>query len=138
MTDTLSPTVRSALMRLIKSKDTRPELIVRKVFCDLGYRGYRLHRKDFPGKPDIAFVGQKIAVFVHGCFWHGHDCSGHVRLPKSNQEYWLPKIERNRSRDAANITELSGNGWKVLVVWECETKKIDELASKISRFLALT
>lgn len=135
MIDTLSPTDRSARMRLVKSKDTHPELVVRKLCRDLSHRGYRLHRKDLPGKPDIAFVGRKVAVFVHGCFWHGHDCSGHVRQPKSKQDYWLPKIERNRARDAENLANLLENGWKVLVVWECETKKLDELTSKISRFL---
>lgn len=136
MTDTLSPTERSARMRLVKSQDTRPEVIVRKICCDLGHRGYRLHRKDLPGKPDIAFVGRKVAVFVHGCFWHGHDCSGHVRLPKSKQDYWLPKIERNRARDAENLAVLTGNGWRVLIVWECETKMVDELTKKLAAFLA--
>jgi DNA mismatch endonuclease (patch repair protein) len=123
-------------MRLVKSKDTRPELVVRKLCGDLGHRGYRLHRKDLPGKPDIAFVGRKVAVFVHGCFWHGHDCSGHVRLPKSKQDYWLSKIERNRARDAENLAVLTGNGWRVLVVWECETKRLGELISKLAGFLA--
>lgn len=136
MSDTLSQDERSARMRMIKSKDTRPELIVRKICRDLGHRGYRLHRKDLPGKPDIAFVGSKVALFVHGCFWHGHDCSGHVRLPKSKQDYWLPKIERNRARDAENLADLMGRGWRVLVVWECETKMVDELTRKLAAFLA--
>lgn len=136
MTDTLTPDERSARMRMIKSKGTRPELIVRKICRDLGYRGYRLHRKDLPGKPDIAFVGSKVALFVHGCFWHGHDCSGHVRLPKSKQDYWLPKIERNRARDVENLANLTGNGWRVLVVWECETKMVNELTRKLAAFLA--
>lgn len=136
MTDTLSPTERSARMRLVKSKDTRTELFVRKICRNLGHRGYRLHRKDLPGKPDIAFVGRKVAVFVHGCFWHGHDCSGHVRLPKSKQDYWLSKIERNRARDAEHLAELTENGWRVLIVWECETKRVVELTSKLAGFLA--
>lgn len=136
MTDTLSPTERSNRMRLVKSQDTHPEIVVRKICRDLGHRGYRLHRKDLPGKPDIAFIGRKVVVFVHGCFWHGHDCSGHVRLPKSNQDYWLPKISRNKTRDAENMAVLTGNGWRVLVVWECETKRMSELTSKLSGFLA--
>lgn len=136
MSDTLSQDERSVRMRMIKSKDTRPELIVRKICRDLGHRGYRLHRKDLPGKPDIAFVGSKVAIFVHGCFWHGHDCSGHVRLPKSKQDYWLPKIERNRARDVENLIDLTRNGWRVLVVWECETKMVEDLTRKLAAFLA--
>jgi DNA mismatch endonuclease (patch repair protein) len=136
MTDTLSPTERSAQMRLVKSKDTRPEIVVRKLCRDLKHRGYRLHRKDLAGKPDITFVGRKVAVFVHGCFWHGHDCSGRIRLPKSKQDYWLPKIKRNRDRDAKNLAILTRNGWRVLIVWECETKRVAELTSKLAGFLA--
>ena len=122
-------------MRLVKSKDTRPELVVRKLCRALGYKGYRLHRKDLPGKPDIAFVGRKEAIFVHGCFWHGHDCHGHVRLPKSKRDYWIPKIERNKERDAENISSLVERGWRVLIVWECEIKRLDELTARLADFL---
>lgn len=135
MADTLAPNERSAQMRLVKSKDTKPELAVRRLCRELGHSGYRLHRKDLPGKPDIAFVGRKLAVFVHGCFWHGHDCAGHVRIPKSKRDYWLPKIERNIGRDAENIADLVGDGWRVLVVWECETKMANELKNKLATFL---
>lgn len=138
MSDTLSPEERSERMRLVKSKDTRPEMVVRRLCRDLGCSGYRLHRKDLPGKPDIAFIGKKIAIFVHGCFWHGHNCSGHVRLPKSKQEYWLPKIERNRIRDLENVAALTGNGWRVMEVWECETKKQERLRISLAEFLCVT
>lgn len=135
MVDTLSRQERSERMRLVRSKNTGPELIVRKLCRELGHKGYRLHRKHLPGKPDIAFIGRKIALFVHGCFWHGHDCHGKVRHPKSNLDYWLPKIERNIMRDAENITALEMRGWKVLIIWECETKHPEQLASKLSNFL---
>ncbi|MBE0435142.1 MAG: DNA mismatch endonuclease Vsr [Methylomicrobium sp.] len=135
MADTLSKQERSERMRLVKSKNTRPELIVRKLCRELGHKGYRLHRKDLPGKPDIVFVGRKMAIFVHGCFWHGHACHGKVRHPKSNQDYWLPKIEKNKERDESNIEILESLGWRVLVVWECKTKSSDELKEKLEAFL---
>ncbi|MFZ2161979.1 MAG: very short patch repair endonuclease [Sideroxyarcus sp.] len=135
MTDTLSPTERSARMRLVKSKDTGPELVVRGLCRALGHTGYRLHRKEFPGKPDIAFMSRKLAIFVHGCFWHGHDCHGYVRQPKSKQDYWIPKINRNRERDAENLAALKALGWRVLVVWECETKNLRNVSSKLTKFL---
>ena len=137
MADILTPEERSERMRLVKSKDTKPELVVRKLCRELEYKGYRVHRRDLPGKPDIAFIGRKLAIFVHGCFWHGHACHGKVRRPKSNLEYWNAKIERNRSRDIENISALERQGWKVLVVWECETKPSlrHELKGKLKRFL---
>lgn len=126
---------RSENMRRIRSKDTAPELKVRKLLVELGYRGYRLHRKDLPGKPDVAFIGKKKAILIHGCFWHGHDCKVGQRKPKSNITYWLPKIERNRQRDASHMTDFSSIGWKVLVVWECELQNPDGLAAKIQKFM---
>lgn len=135
MADTLSPEERSARMRLVRSKDTRPELIVRRLCRELGHKGYRLHRKNLPGKPDIAFIGRKAAVFVHGCFWHGHDCHGRIREPKSRQDYWRPKIKRNMARDEENVAMLEELGWRVLVVWECETRHLERLAAKLSNFL---
>lgn len=135
MTDILTPEERSARMRLVKSKNSVAELVVRKLCRNLGHSGYRLHRKDLPAKPDIAFIGRKVAVFVHGCFWHGHDCSGRVRLPKSRQNYWIPKIERNITRDKNNIAKLKMLGWRVLVIWECETKHPKTLALKLADFL---
>lgn len=135
MTDPLTKVERSERMRLIKSKNTKPELVVRKLCRDLGYAGYRLHRKDLPGKPDIAFISRKMVIFVHGCFWHGHECHGSPRLPKSKMDYWIPKIMRNRIRDIENLSALTRSGWKVLVIWECEIKNTSKLTSKLSKFL---
>jgi DNA mismatch endonuclease, patch repair protein len=126
---------RSENMRRIRSKDTSPELVVRRALRALGYTGYRLHRKDVPGKPDIAFLGRKKAVLVHGCFWHGHDCAEGIRKPKSNQDYWLPKIDRNRQRDAANEDRLTATGWSFLVIWDCELKDAEELRERLSAFM---
>ncbi|TLS73463.1 DNA mismatch endonuclease Vsr [Mariprofundus erugo] len=136
MVDRMSANERSNQMRLIKSKNTKPELLVRRLCRQLGYKGYRLHRKDLHGKPDIAFIGKKQAIFVHGCFWHGHDCHGKVRMPKTRQDYWLPKISRNKARDEECLALLKEEGWKVLVVWECETKKPDALVAKLEAFLS--
>ncbi|MGX2042296.1 very short patch repair endonuclease (plasmid) [Methylocaldum sp. MU1018] len=135
MTDTLSPQERSERMRLIKSKDTRPELLVRKLCRELGHKGYRLHRKDLPGKPDIAFIGRKAALFVHGCFWHGHDCKSGNRPPKDNTDYWTTKINRNKERDAKAQETLQAMGWNVLVVWECQLKDRETLSDRLERFL---
>lgn len=126
---------RSDNMRRIRSKDTGPELAARRTLRALGFTGYRIHRKDLPGKPDITFIGRKKAVLIHGCFWHGHDCNIGMRKPKSNQDYWLPKIERNRKRDAIHLVELRRMGWSVLTVWECETKNTDALAEKLREFM---
>lgn len=134
--DTLAPGRRSENMRQIRGKNTTPELVARRLCRELGYTGYRIHRKDLPGKPDIAWVGRKLAIFVHGCFWHGHDCAEGIRKPKSNQGYWIPKIERNRQRDAGNIAALHAMGWKALVVWECEIKNKPLLLKKIQRLLS--
>lgn len=136
MADTLSPESRSERMRLIKARDTRPELSVRKILRSLSFPGYRLHRKDLPGKPDIAYLGRRKAIFVHGCFWHGHDCKSGKRRPKSNQNYWLPKIDRNRLRDAQHLAELDRLGWSVLTVWECELRDQAALSAKLAAFMA--
>jgi len=126
---------RSENMRRIRSTDTGPELAVRHLLRELGYPGYRLHRRELPGTPDIAFLGRRKAILVHGCFWHGHTCAGGVRQPGSNQEYWLPKISRNRERDGANLEELEALGWSVLTVWECELKVPDVLSARIREFM---
>lgn len=136
MTDNLSRQERSDRMRLVKSKNTRPELAVRELCRALGYKGYRLHRKDLPGRPDIAFIRRKIALFVNGCFWHGHECHGKIKHPKSNQDYWLPKIERNKARDMENVDALERLGWRVIVIWECETKLREQLFAKLSELLS--
>ena len=127
---------RSENMRRIRGKNTKPELMVRKLLRELGFSGYRLHRHDLPGKPDVAYIGRKKAVMIHGCFWHSHDCKEGLRKPKSNLDYWLPKIERNRQRDAQHISELNNLGWAVLIVWECELRDMPSLAAKLSTFLS--
>ncbi len=112
---------RSATMRAVKSVDTTPEMIVRRLAHRLGYR-YRLHKKNLPGKPDLVFVGLRKIVFVNGCFWHGHNCARGSRLPKTNREYWQRKIAGNVARDQATLVALEAAGWSVFTVWECATK----------------
>ncbi|MGP8270110.1 MAG: very short patch repair endonuclease [Terracidiphilus sp.] len=125
---------RSANMRAIRSKDMRPELAVRHLVHQMGYR-YRLHKKDLPGKPDLAFVSRRKVIFVHGCFWHAHKGCKAAHVPKSNLEYWGPKLERNLTRDLKNIESLMANGWETLIIWECETKTQEELKKRILDFL---
>jgi DNA mismatch endonuclease (patch repair protein) len=120
-TDVFTEAERSAVMRRVKGRDTRPELKLRKLLTRMGFR-YRLHRKDLPGSPDIAMIGRKTAIFMHGCFWHGHDCKRGARQPKANADYWIAKIARNKARDAENIAKLEAMGWRPVVVWECELK----------------
>lgn len=127
---------RSENMRRIRSKNTAPELAVRQLLRSLGFTGYRIHRKELPGKPDIAFIGRKKAVMIHGCFWHGHDCKEGRREPKSNLDYWLPKIERNRQRDVQHLAELARLGWSVLTVWECELRDMAALSAKLATFMS--
>ena len=129
---------RSEIMRRIRGKNTTPEIAVRRILRDLGFPGYRLHRKDLSGRPDIAFVGRRKAIFVNGCFWHGHSCKVGLRRPKSNQDYWNPKIERNILKDSLDIKALENIGWKVLVVWECEIidpTQSEALRGKLKYFL---
>lgn len=120
-------------MSLIRSKDTKPELLLRRQLFARGYR-YRLHDKRLPGKPDLIFPKRRKVVFVHGCFWHGHSCP-HGRMPKSKQDYWAPKIAANQERDAAQQQELAQLGWQVMVVWECELKELDRALEKVTAFL---
>ena len=121
-------------MRQVKGRDTGPELAVRKRLTALGLR-YRLHRKDLPGSPDIVLPGRRIALFVHGCFWHGHDCKRGARAPKANADYWQAKIGRNRERDRRNEAALTALGWRVITVWECELKAPDELEARLAASL---
>jgi DNA mismatch endonuclease (patch repair protein) len=125
---------RSAVMRAVRSKGTKPELKVRGMLHRAGYR-YRLHRKDLPGNPDIVFPGRRAAIFIHGCFWHQHPSCRHADRPSSNNEYWTKKLNRNVERDKRNTAALLASGWKVLVLWECELKKPD-LFPSIERFLS--
>ena len=125
---------RSANMRAIRSRDTGPERTVRRIARTVA-PGYRLHRKDLPGTPDLAWVGAKRAVFVHGCFWHGHDCKHGARVPEQNRDYWVDKIAGNRARDARNLAALEARGWRALVIWECELKSEAEISLRLAAFL---
>lgn len=135
LTDKISRERRSANMRAIRSKDMKPEMIVRRLAHCMGYR-YRLHRKDLPGKPDMVFPSRHAVVFVNGCFWHGHDCKVGRRRPNSNRDYWIPKIKRNQERDAKNLVALRADGWKVLVIWECEIRELESVSKKLVRFFS--
>lgn len=135
MTDVFPPDKRSAVMRQVKGKNTTPEMKVRKALTGLGAR-YRLHRADLPGKPDIVMPGRKLAIFVHGCFWHGHDCARGARVPQQNRDYWTAKIDRNRARDAEHRKALSDAGWRVETIWECELKDSAALAARLQHLLA--
>jgi len=127
---------RSAVMRAVKSRDTEPERAVREAVRALGYgRRYRIGGATLPGKPDLVFGAIRKAVFVHGCFWHGHDCKRGAREPKDNATYWRAKIARNRVRDVAVQKALRAEGWKTLTVWECETRDGAKLSSRLARFL---
>lgn len=122
-------------MRANRSKDTKPELIIRKRLHRSGYR-YRLHVADLPGKPDIVFPSRRKVIEVHGCFWHGHGCPGIGQLPKTRTEYWTPKITLNRDRDLRNRKKLEDLGWQVLVLWECEIRRgTDGLMPRVMKFL---
>lgn len=127
---------RSENMRRIRGKDTKPEMVVRGLLRSLGYPGYRLHRSDLPGKPDVAYIGRQKAIVINGCFWHGHDCKKGSRRPKSNQDYWLTKISKNQKRDAVNQAALLNLGWDVLILWECELQNQDQLAQRLKNFLS--
>nr|WP_306149102.1 MULTISPECIES: DNA mismatch endonuclease Vsr [unclassified Roseibium] len=123
-------------MRRIKSKDTKPEMIVRRLVHGLGFR-YRLHRKDLPGKPDLVFGPRRKVIFVHGCFWHQHDNADCLdsKTPKSNTAYWEPKLRRNLGRDHEAQQRLVSDGWQVLVIWECETNDTKHLSTRLKNFL---
>ena len=132
--DTLTKAERSERMARIRSKNTQPELRVRRVAYELGYR-YRLHRRDLPGCPDLVFPLRRKVVFVHGCFWHAHQGCKVANKPKSRSDFWSLKFERNKSRDASNQNALIRDGWRVFTVWECETKNIAMLKSRLLQFL---
>jgi len=136
MADTVTPKRRSEIMSNIRAKGMKPEMFVRRLVHSMGYR-YRLHRKDLPGKPDLVFPSRRKVIFVHGCFWHQHaDPACKIsRRPQSNQDYWLPKLERNVARDAEHQARLTELGWDALVIWECETKDRDALGARIGEFL---
>jgi DNA mismatch endonuclease, patch repair protein len=135
VTDVYSTEKRSAVMRRVKGRDTTPELTVRRALTRLGAR-YRLHRKDLPGHPDIVMPGRRLALFVHGCFWHGHDCARGARVPKQNRDYWLAKVARNRARDERSRGALAALGWRVETIWECELKDAAGLERRLKEALA--
>ena len=135
MADWLTKEQRRRVMQAIRGKNTGPELAVRRIVHRLGYR-YRLHKKGLPGRPDLVFARRKKVIFVHGCFWHAHDCR-YGRAPESRQDYWLPKLKRNRERDIENKADLESLGWEVLTVWECQIKEKDktDLVHLLTSFL---
>ncbi|MBZ5501259.1 MAG: DNA mismatch endonuclease Vsr [Acidobacteriia bacterium] len=135
MTDKLSKELRSANMRAVRSRNTRPEIRVRQIAHSLGYR-FRLHRRDLPGKPDIVFPGRQKAVFVHGCFWHQHHGCRRASIPQSNVRFWHTKLARNAARDAKQLAAIRKCGWRALVVWECEVKDVKRLTARLRRFLS--
>jgi DNA mismatch endonuclease (patch repair protein) len=128
---------RSAVMRRVKGRDTSPERTVRRALTALGAR-YRLHRKDLPGSPDIVLPGRRLALFVHGCFWHGHDCARGARVPKANRDYWTGKVARNRARDMRARAALEAQGWRVETLWECELKDEPALRERLDRILGIS
>ena len=134
MTDVYSVERRAAVMRRVKGRDTAPEMRVRKALTRLGAR-YRLHRKDLPGCPDIVMPGRRLAILVHGCFWHGHDCARGARTPKQNREYWVAKVARNRTRDAQAVIQLEAMSWRVETIWECGLKDEAGLSARLRDLL---
>jgi DNA mismatch endonuclease (patch repair protein) len=126
---------RSENMRAIRSKDTKPEIAVRSLVHKLGYR-FRLHGKDLPGKPDLVFTGRRKVIFVHGCFWHSHNCRSGL-IPGTNIDFWSTKLQRNELRDRANLAALRLLGWNVLVIWQCELKDVHRVTRRITRFLGI-
>lgn len=134
MTDVLTPQQRSANMAAITGKNTKPEMVVRRAIHRLGYR-YVLHQKNLPGRPDLVFPSRRKIVFVHGCFWHMHQCRYGRVVPVTNADFWSAKRNGNVMRDIRNVAALRNLGWSVLVVWECQIREIDVLANRIVRFL---
>lgn len=128
---------RSQLMARIRSKNTKPELVVRRSLHALGLR-FRLHRRDLPGKPDIVLPKYRLAIFVHGCFWHQHQNCRLASKPKSRREYWEPKLAGNVARDVTARAALAALGWRVEIIWECESRKIEALAVRIEEIIGST
>lgn len=133
-TDVFTPEKRSAVMRRVKGRDTGPEMTVRRALRALGV-GYRLGGAGLPGRPDVVMKGRRAVIFVHGCFWHGHDCARGARRPKANADYWRAKIDRNRERDRAAQQALAVGGWRVLTLWECDLKDAGTLAARLRAFV---
>jgi DNA mismatch endonuclease (patch repair protein) len=133
MVDIVSPAKRSQMMSGIKGKNSRPEMLVRKMLFAMGYR-FRLHRRDLPGTPDIILPSRRIAIFVHGCFWHAHKECKYAKIPSTRTEFWTAKLRRNVDRDQRAVEDLIRMGWRVLNIWECSTRSLDS-ASILSQAL---
>jgi DNA mismatch endonuclease, patch repair protein len=129
-----TPDVRHRTMQAVRSKNTGPEMCVRRMLRAQGYR-YRLHRRDLPGCPDLVFSGRKKIIFIHGCFWHGHDCARGARVPVQNRDYWTRKVARNKARDQAARETLTALGWDVVILWECEIRDKERTAEELRKFL---
>ena len=134
MADIMSSKDRSLCMSKIKGRNTKPEIKVRKILYKLGYR-YRLHRKDIPGNPDIAFISRKKVIFIHGCFWHRHAGCKYAYTPKSNVEHWNKKFKENVDRDNKVLEELNDKGWNYLIIWECQLKNNENIPEMLKTFL---
>lgn len=134
MTDIVSISQRSHIMSLVRAKNTRPEMAVRRLLHSMGYR-YRLHGKKLPGKPDLVFAGRRKVIFVHGCFWHRHEGCRFSGMPKSHRDFWSEKFERNMARDRDSYVKLHEAGWKVLVIWQCELRDVEAVRRKAVQFL---
>jgi DNA mismatch endonuclease (patch repair protein) len=135
MADTRTPEQRSRIMASVGSRDTGPEKLVRSLLHKMGYR-FRLHARDLPGRPDIVLPRYRTAIFIHGCFWHGHKNCGKSGRPKSNVDFWNEKIDRNKKRDAAAIVSLKALGWRVRVIWQCQLRNEMALRKRIERYFA--
>jgi DNA mismatch endonuclease (patch repair protein) len=121
MADVVSPAVRSRMMAGIGGKNSKPEILIRKMLFSAGYR-FRLHRRDLPGTPDIVLPGRKIVIFVHGCFWHAHERCRYFKIPATRTDFWIAKLQSNVNRDMCNVGKLTSTGWRVLCIWECATR----------------
>lgn len=137
LVDNLTPAARSTLMAAVKHKNTKPEMIVRRALHALGYR-YRLHRRDLPGSPDIVLPKYRALILVHGCFWHQHEGCNRNKMPSTHTEYWLPKLTRNKERDAENLSKLKDLGWRTLVLWECEILESHIINRRLQDFLEIS
>ena len=137
MVDSVDPTRRSEIMGRVRNKDTKPEMIVRRITHGLGYR-YRLHYGKLPGRPDLVFPSRRKVIFVHGCFWHRHKGCRRATIPKTRTDSWIEKFEKNVARDRRVLSQLKKQGWKVLVIWECQTFKADRLEKRVRSFLEMS
>lgn len=132
--DTLTPQERSVRMSRVRSRDTKPELLLRKLVWSLGYR-YRKNTANIVGRPDLAFPGRRRVIFLHGCFWHRHDCASGSRSPKSRIDFWDKKFTDNIRRDASVLRQLASIGWEALVIWECELRDLARIEHRVRNFL---